>query len=49
VFLKLKFIFRGRYDQKYRVFRKNGKGTINFGSFTFASLVLGSIIKEEII
>jgi len=33
--------------KKYRVFREVGKVAVNFGSLTFASLVLGSIIKGD--
>jgi hypothetical protein len=33
--------------KKYRVFREVGKVAINFGNLTFASLVLGSIIKGD--
>ena len=34
-------------DKKYRVFREIGKVSVNFGSLTFASLVLGTIIRGD--
>jgi len=33
--------------KKYRVLREIGKVTVNFGSLTFTSLVLSSIIKGD--
>ena len=33
--------------KKYRIFREIGKVSVNFGSLTFASLVLGTIIKGD--
>ena len=33
--------------KKDRVFRETGKVSVNFGSLTFASLVLGTIIKGD--
>jgi putative Mn2+ efflux pump MntP len=33
--------------KKYRVFREIGKVAVNFGSLTFASLVLGTIIRGD--
>jgi hypothetical protein len=34
-------------SKKERVFRETGKVSVNFGSLTFASLVLGTIIKGD--
>jgi len=34
-------------NKKNRVFMEIGKVAVNFGSLTFASLVLGSIIKGD--
>ena len=34
-------------DKKYRVFKEIGKVAVNFGSLTFASLVLGTIIRGD--
>jgi putative Mn2+ efflux pump MntP len=33
--------------KKYRVFKEIGKVAVNFGSLTFASLVLGTIIRGD--
>jgi len=33
--------------KKYRVLKEVGKVTVNFGSLTFASLVLGTILKGD--
>ncbi|MDR0443815.1 MAG: hypothetical protein LBH44_10445 [Treponema sp.] len=33
--------------KKHRVFREIGKVAVNFGSLTFASLVLGTIIRGD--
>jgi hypothetical protein len=33
--------------KKYRVLKETGKVTVNFGNLTFASLVLGVIIKGD--
>ena len=34
-------------NKKYRVFREIGRVAVNFGSLTFASLVLGTIIRGD--
>jgi hypothetical protein len=34
-------------NKRYRVFREIGKVAVNFGSLTFASLVLGTIIRGD--
>jgi hypothetical protein len=34
-------------DKKHRVLKEIGKVSINFGNLTFASLVLGTIIKGD--
>jgi len=34
-------------NKKYRIFKEIGKVAVNFGNLTFASLVLGSIIKGD--
>jgi len=33
--------------KKHRIFREIGRVAVNFGNLTFASLVLGSIIKGD--
>jgi hypothetical protein len=34
-------------SKKYRIFKEIGKVAVNFGSLTFASLVLGTIIRGD--
>ena len=40
-------IYDKKMTKKIRVFREIGKVAVNFGSLTFASLVLGTIIRGD--